>query len=328
MPYWTEITTEIDNASQTEGIAALDSIRRKYLLKLSEKTGRDTILYATGFTQQSPSDSHSINFEDIHGLMAVMPTLQRKELDLIIHSPGGLAEAANAIVDYLRSRFENIRVIVPNFAFSAAAMLACAGDEIVMGKHSFLGPIDPQIILPTSLGTRTMAAQAIIQQFDYVISTVIRQPALLALLNQYGPDLLITCQNASLLSRELVYKWLKNYMFAKDTDAEEHAKQVAEWLGNHSNFKSHGLTISREELAKFKVNVSNLEDDDYVQDLVLSVFHAASYLFNVAGVAKIIENQNGYCYMKILPASPGNDQVIATPPQPQQPTAPEAPQSP
>jgi ClpP class serine protease len=28
-------------------------------------------------------------------------------------------------------------------AMSAATMIACAADVIVMGKHSFLGPIDP-----------------------------------------------------------------------------------------------------------------------------------------------------------------------------------------
>jgi ClpP class serine protease len=37
---------------------------------------------------------------------------------------------------------------------SAATMVACAANQIVMGKHSFLGPIDPQLILQTALGNR------------------------------------------------------------------------------------------------------------------------------------------------------------------------------
>ncbi|MCY4309899.1 MAG: hypothetical protein OXC54_01060 [Rhodospirillaceae bacterium] len=45
-------------------------------------------------------------------------------------------------------------------------MIACAADEIVLGKHSFLGPIDPQLLLPTSLGVRAVPAQAILDQFD------------------------------------------------------------------------------------------------------------------------------------------------------------------
>ena len=66
-------------------------------------------------------------------------------LDLILHTPGGFPEAAESIVKYLRSKFStNIRVIVPHLSMSAGTMIACAGKEIVMGKHSSLGPIDPQ----------------------------------------------------------------------------------------------------------------------------------------------------------------------------------------
>ena len=67
---------------------------------------------------------------------------------------------------YLRSRFEHIRVIVPHLAMSAATMIACAADEIVMGKHSFVGPTDPQLLLATQLGIRPVPAQAVLDQFD------------------------------------------------------------------------------------------------------------------------------------------------------------------
>ena len=81
----------------------------------------------------------------LHGLTG-------KELDLILHSPGGSLEAAEQIVTYLRSKYDNIRAIVPQNAMSAATMIACACDEIMMGKHSALGPIDPQITVPTQVG--------------------------------------------------------------------------------------------------------------------------------------------------------------------------------
>lgn len=100
----------------------------------------------------------SIGAEDIQALMEVTQGAQSRDLDLILHSPGGSPEAAEAIVSYLRSRFSHIRVIVPNFAMSAATMIACAADEIVLGKHSFLGPTDPQILIPTGLGARWVAA--------------------------------------------------------------------------------------------------------------------------------------------------------------------------
>ena len=68
-----------------------------------------------------------------------------KGLDLILHTPGGNPTATEGIVKYLHSKFGNdIRVIVPQMAMSAGTMLACSANTIIMGKHSCLGPIDPQ----------------------------------------------------------------------------------------------------------------------------------------------------------------------------------------
>lgn len=103
---------------------------------------------------------------NIQAFMEVTHGLEGNELDLILHSPGGSPESAEAIVSYLRSRFSYIRVIVPQLAMSAATMIACAADEIVLGEHSFLGPTDPQILLPTSLGVRAVPAQVVLDQFD------------------------------------------------------------------------------------------------------------------------------------------------------------------
>ena len=76
-------------------------------------------------------------------------------LDLLMHSPGGSPDAAEAVVNYLRSKFTDIRVIIPQAAMSAATMLACAANRIVMGKHSSLGPIDPQFFHADDHGNRS-----------------------------------------------------------------------------------------------------------------------------------------------------------------------------
>ena len=97
--------------------------------------------------------------EVVHGLPKDTP------IDLILHSPGGTAEAAEAIVEYLQGRFPGLRVIVPIAAMSAATMMALAADEIIIGAHSQLGPIDPQLTIPTPEGPRSAPAAAIRQQF-------------------------------------------------------------------------------------------------------------------------------------------------------------------
>src|SRR5690349_23814561 len=39
----------------------------------------------------------------------------------------------------------DVRAFVPQIAMSAGTMIACSCKEIFMGKHSNLGPVDPQI---------------------------------------------------------------------------------------------------------------------------------------------------------------------------------------
>src|SRR2546428_10966572 len=95
-------------------------------------------------------------------------------------------------------------VIIPQLAMSAATMIACAADEIALGKHSFLGPIDPQLILTTPVGQRLVPAENILEQFERAKQEC-RDPAKLGawlpMLNQYGPDLIITCERAKALSK-------------------------------------------------------------------------------------------------------------------------------
>jgi hypothetical protein len=238
MPSWGAIAKEIptvDASQLSEGVSKFDFVRRKYLVAMQALTGRATILYATKWTFPNPGPGVppgmlSIGPNDIHGFMEAVHGLTGSDLDLILHSPGGSAEAAEAVVLYLRSKFDHIRVFVPHMAMSAATMLACAADEIVMGKHSFIGPIDPQLQLQTALGVRFVPAQAIIEQFELAKSQAANPMSLrawLPMLSQYGPDLLVTCTNATKLAEMLVTDWLTSHMFNGEQDAAQKAADIA-----------------------------------------------------------------------------------------------------
>ncbi len=233
--------------------------------------------------------------------MEVVHGVDDQNLDLIIHSPGGYITAADAFVQYLRSKFSNIRVIVPQAAMSAATMIACAADEIVMGKHSSLGPIDPQFSMHTSLGVRMIPAQAILDQFERAKEEC-KDPAKLAawvpMLQQFGPDLLVQCTNMSVLAFQLVREWLATYMFKDQADRDAKAISVAGWLVNHGEFKTHSRHINRSILLERGLKITNLEDDKFVQDFALSIFHAATITFTHSGAVKIIENHKGNAFLQ------------------------------
>ena len=317
MPTWGEILKELKDTQDKEKKPPFDTVRRKYIKKLSEYTGRNTILYASNWTQPSdiPSEVLTINDEDIQGFLEVISNLSGSTLDLIIHSPGGSAEATEALVKFLRSKFTHIRAIIPYGAMSAATMLACAADVIVMGDHSFIGPIDPQVIVYTRLGRRTIPAQAIIEQFERAKRECKEDPknvgVWLPMIEQYGPALLVECKNAIELSENLVLEWLTKYMFKNDESSKEIAENIAKVLADHSRFKSHGRHIDREQAKKIGLKIIDLEEDEKLQDLVLSVFHATTHTFGGTGAVKIIENHLGNAFIKqvqlqqiILPTKP------------------------
>ncbi len=336
MPTWGEVLAEINTTAQllhAQGLPSLspfDIVRRKYLGQLAAHTNRATILYATAWLTNSnaPAPLVSLTEDDVHGFMEAIHGLAGPNLDLILHSPGGSAGAAEQIIKYLRTKFDHIRIIVPHMAMSAATMIACGADEIVMASHSFLGPIDAQLIIQTALGPRSVPAQAILEQFDRALQDAadpIKLRVWAPMLSQYGPDLLVTCQNSVALAEELVSEWLENYMFRGERDAEQKGKDIARWLSAHKTFKTHARPISRDQLiAKGLTGVRWLESDQVEQDLVLSVYHATAHTFASTGAVKIIENNLGKAYVRVTNVQfvPMPAQVPAQPPGPPPPASP------
>ncbi|OHB68232.1 MAG: hypothetical protein A2Y77_01685 [Planctomycetes bacterium RBG_13_62_9] len=305
MPTWSEILGELAKSQSETGTPQFDAIRRKYLVKTYQATQRNIILYASKWTELPPGispEAFTIADEDLQGLMEVIHGLRGPSLDLILHSPGGSAEAAEAFVAYLRSKFNHIRVVVPQLAMSAATMVACAADVIVLGKHSFLGPIDPQIVIGTPLGIRTtVPAQAILEQFEQAKKECMdptKMGAWLPMLGQYGPALLVQCKHALEMSQRLVENWLSAYMFGQDPEGKKKAKDIAAWLSDHGEFKSHGRHIPRSEVERRGLRVEHLERDQNIQDVFLSVFHATTHTFSATPTVKIIENHLGKAFIK------------------------------
>jgi len=301
MATWGQVLGELRSAIQSGDNMAFDRIRNKYLKILSDYTGRDTIVYASRWTSgDAPPNLVSINDEDIHAFMEALSGLNNEKLDLILHSGGGSAEATDAIVSYLRQKYKHIRIIIPQAAMSAGTMLACAADVIVMGKQSSIGPIDPQFILQTSVGVQSLPAHAILEQFNKAQKDCADNPknlnSWLPMLSQYGPALLIRCQDQIDFGKELIDNWLKAYMFnGEDTAIPD---KIANYLSNHANFKTHGKHINIEKAKEIGLKIEQLEDNQDFQDKVLSAFHATMHAFGSTNTAKVIANHNGNCFLK------------------------------
>jgi hypothetical protein len=291
MPTREKIQKEVDQLRR----AGQDSVRHKYLKRLHAVTGRDLLIYfsSAGISRPYPipQAAVSVSPDDIQGFMAGLHGLKGDHLDLVLHSPGGSLDAADQIVQYLRAKYNHIRAIVPQSAMSAATMIACACDEIVMGKHSAIGPIDPQF----NINGAAIPAHAILQEFDKAKGDIASNPVLgnlwLPRLQQLPPGFLNLCEQTIELAKVKVEQWLQSYMFANAPGPEP--QSIATWLGNFNEHKTHGRPIGI-GLARSKgLKVTALEDDQRLQEAVLSVFHSTMVTFQGTNCLKLIENQNG-----------------------------------
>lgn len=286
MATWNEILKEIG-----ETPSQIDYVRRKYIKKLSDYTNRNTIIYYSGFLEpriQQNSMNLSIGDQDMEGFMTTVNGLDcNKGLDLILHTPGGDPTAAEAIVRYLKDKFgKDIRIIVPQIAMSAGTMIACCGKEIVMGKQSSLGPIDPQF--------QGIPAYNILNEYKEAKQDLERNPQnanyWAIKLQQYPAAFMKTCIDAINLSDELVKDWLSDNMLEGD---QEKVKKTANFLNSHDSSKSHGRHFNYKICRDNGLKITLLEDNQDFQEAVLSLHHAIMLTFDRTESVKIIENQNG-----------------------------------
>ena len=267
------------------------------------------MVYGAAHLQRAEDPSlTAIDHSDMTGFMETVQGCSGPELDLILHSPGGSIEAAEAIGEYLRESFDHIRVIVPHMAMSAATLLSLVGNEIHMAAHSQLGPIDPQFFLQTAFGYRWVPAQAILEQFNAARTACLEDPneytVWADMLRQYGPGLLVECQNASALSASVAQEWLNRFMFRglPDDDRSQRSQDVALYFANHTTHLTHARGIYATELRNLDENLTvvNLESDPQLHDLVLTVHYSLMHTFSNTRAAKIIENHVGNSYRVIL----------------------------
>ena len=296
MPTWNEIIGEISSQPN-----AFDLIRRKYIKELSEKTQRNVIAYYSGWLQKGNLAQHGFRFDivdsDKMGFMSTINGMdKRKGLDLVLHTPGGSIGATESIVHYLKSIFgNNIRAIVPQIAMSAGTMIACSCKEIVMGKHSNLGPIDPQI--------NGRPTHGIIEEFERAKVEIANNPKTIpvwqTILSKYSPTLIGECEKAIKWSETMVDGWLKTNMFLDDEDKENKAAAIIAELGSHALTLSHERHLSVDILKGLGLKIIDLEADNELQDKVLSLHHSCIITMTQTSVYKLIENQDGKAYIQL-----------------------------
>lgn len=288
--------------SQIQRIVEVEALkfRINLLNSYAKYCDRNVICYFSTWLQSAnlsnPNPELSINDNDMNGLMNAASNRDKtKGLDLILHTPGGGVTATESIVKYLRKIYKNdIRVIVPHMAMSAGTMIACASKEIIMGKQSSLGPIDPQY--------RNVPAEGVLAEFKRAVEETIAVPqkALVwrEIIQKYTPTFIGECENAVRLSRSLVDGWMRSGMFRNSTRKDEIVTGILSELASHQASMMHNKHYDYDDCKQLGLKVRALEKDQTMQDMVLSIHHAyVLSTYKQANSIKYIESNQGMTFV-------------------------------
>jgi ATP-dependent protease ClpP protease subunit len=291
MANWNTILDEINTTGST-----YDTIRRKYIKQLSNKTGRNTICYYSGWLQKNNAPELGINDNDKNGLMnAVDPLDHKKGLDLILHTPGGDIAATESIGEYLREIFGyDIRIFIPQLAMSGGTLLSLLGKEILMGPQSSLGPIDPQI--------SNLPAQGILAEYEHAIKEMKEKPNSAYIWQQVfskcPPSFLTECKRADAWSKEIAGQWLSEGMFKYiRKNKEKKIAEIVEALSNHEETYSHARHLSPKKCKSVGLKI-NTDEYNTLKDPINSVHHALMLTLDATPATKIIQNNLENTYIQ------------------------------
>jgi ClpP class serine protease len=293
MPSWSEIFNQFSKNKKADQIPFLVKEKQKYLDEISRCTGRNVITYYSGWLQKPTASDVSINDKDINAFMEAVYKLDKsKGVDLILHTPGGEIAATEKIINYLHSIFQgNIRAIVPQMAMSAGSLVAVSCKEIMMGKQSCLGPFDPQI--------GGIACQSVLKEFEKAKEDIKNNPHALGLwqviFSKYNPTFLVTCEQAIELSDDLA-----DEILSKTISEKSKRKEILKAFNNNDTTKVHSRHISKEKCKEVGLTIIDMEDDQHLQDMILSLHHCYMIYLEQTVVTKIVENNIGGCTMRLL----------------------------
>ena len=303
MPSWNDLAAEFEQLPDDAHRSVwLRDKQTDTLKKLSaHRNDSNVVFYASAFLQKpgAPAQTVQITSEDLNGFMSVIFGMDwSKPLTLLIHTPGGLTNAAETLVEYIRSKFSSVDVIVPTYAMSAGTMIALASDRIVMGRQSQLGPIDPQLGMMGGM----VSARAVVDQFEKAKSEITADVkvahAWAPVLQSLGPALLVQAQYALQYGEEMVGKWLAKYMLATRPNNQALGASIARHFNDAGIHKSHGRRIGRDEARAQGLTIEDMEQDQVLQDLVLTAYHVATISFERSVATKLLATHTGRSWMK------------------------------
>lgn len=241
---------------------------------------------------------------------AALPGKAQTTVDLWMDSPGGSARSAYKIALLLRSIACRVRVVIPDYAKSAATLLSLVADEIYMGPAAELGPLDVQLDYEKSPGMRVSALDRIgnLNQITEAAREIVlglggevryktrlgraetvsvmadlASSLLKPLVSQVDPTIL---QQANRMLKEAA-GYGKRLMLTREDCSRELAMSLPERLTK--DYPTHGYAISLDEAVELGLPVKPIAEYEFFEQVIACYDENQASGTDVIGVLNVIE---------------------------------------
>jgi ClpP class serine protease len=284
----------------------LTAERKKQLGRIAEIRGRDVLVYASDL--RKGTSSIAIGYEDLLPITDQLSNLTGSAVDVILETPGGLAEVAEDIVRLLHDKYDHVAFLVPGAAKSAGTIMATAGDDILLEPGSSLGPIDAQL---SWQGRTAYSADAFLKGLEEIKDEVNRTGSLnrayIPILQNISPGEIQHAKNGLSFAKDLVTRWLAQYKFrpwtqhsstgkaVTEEDREARAREIAEQLCDHGRWLSHGRSIKLADLVGMRLKITDYSTEPDLFDAIRR-YHTLLQMTFDSAIYKVFETPSSQIY--------------------------------
>ena len=311
MGYYSEYLNEFHNFD------LLSKERKNLMETIADIRGRPLLTYAVDMNKTH--DNIFIEYSDLTLFKDQISNIDCSKddaIDVILETPGGSGEIVEDIISILRHRFNKVSFIIPGAAKSAGTIMVMSGDEILMGPYSSLGPIDAQIFFKG----RTFSADAFLESFNKIKEECDQTGKLhmvyIPTLSNMNIGELQSARNAKSFAIELVKEWLVKYKFktwvnhssnGKPVTSEEkveRAKEIAQKLSSHQEWRTHGRSIKLKNLQDMRLQVDDYSKNKELDQAINRYYTLLQLTFEYTAIYKLVETKKSQIYRFSMPHSP------------------------
>lgn len=297
---------------------------QKLVEQYNSETGRYLFLYVAAISKNVPGIS--MEEDDFYIIRDMLQAVEHQDkLDVYLETPGGNGVTAEQIAKFLHSKFNKVNYVVSGEAKSAGTILAMSGNEIYMTETGSLGPIDAQVSIGRTVVSAYDYMEWINEKMAVALETGKLNPVDATMIAQITPGEIQLVNHSLEYAKDLVKQWLYKYKFESwnttetnkksvtDEMKRKRADEVADELARHSRWRTHGRSLSIEDLETIGIKVVALDNNKKVAELVYRIQVVCKLLQESTSIYKLFFSKDEKIIKNAVVANIHNNQVRGIP---------------